>query len=322
LTFVLIYWGGLVGAVLSLISTALVHLLLSSLALRHLCRTHRLTPDYRHCLTERRTLWHFSVPAVLAGSMLAPVTWAAHAILVQQPNGYGELGLFYAASKLQVLILFVSNAVGLVTGPLLAEIHGSRDFEQFAQATNLNLKATWSLALPLGFLLIGLSPWLMALFGPAFQEARAIPSLLICVAVLNLVNDAIGQTLVSSGRMWAGVALYLAWGLALLIAARLFIPLMGALGLSLAYFIASAGHAGWALLYARLHFGRGSAAHSLGLAGLTGVMFLFALNIGGLSNGSQLSLSLLGAAVSLAWGWRLLPAEGRRQFLAVASMRG
>jgi hypothetical protein len=51
-------------------------------------------------------------------------------------------------------------------------------------------------------------------------------------------------------------------------------------------------------------------------------MFLFALNIGGLSNGSQLSLSLLGAAVSLAWGWRLLPAEGRRQFLAVAGMRG
>ncbi len=322
LTFILIYRFGMAGAVLSLVLAAFIHLLLSSWALGRACRAWGLTPDYRRCLSEQRTLWRFSLPAVLAGSMLSPVTWAAHAILVQQPGGYAELGLFYAASKLQVLIMFASNAVSLVTGPLLAEIHGSRDRERFARASNLNLKAAWSLALPGGFLLIGLSPWLMALFGPAFQEGRLIPAVLICVAVLNLVNDTVGQTLISSGRMWAGFVLYLAWGLTLLAGAWLLVPALGAAGLALAYFLAYAGHAGWALFYTRRRFGRESVAHAAGLATLTGVMFLLALNIGSLPDAMLLSLAILGAAFCVAWGWRLLPTDGRRQLLAVAGMKG
>jgi O-antigen/teichoic acid export membrane protein len=162
----------------------------------------------------------------------------------------------------------------------------------------------------------------MALFGPAFQERLFIPAVLICVAVLNLVNDSLGQVLVSSGRMWAGCALYLAWGLVLLAGAWLLVPPLGAAGLALAYFMAYASHAGWALLYTRIHFGQESVAHSLGLAGLTGFMFLFAWHIGSLPQGSLFPLSLLPAAFSLAWSWRLLPTEGRRHLLAVAGMKG
>lgn len=322
LTFMLISWGGLAGGVLSLLSSALIHLLLSAWALRQACRVWGLTPDYRRCFTEHRALWGFSLPGVLAGSVAAPVAWAAHAILVQQPDGYAELGLFYAASKLQVLILFASNALGLVTGPLLAEIHGSHDLERFTRAINLSLKAAWSLALPAGFLLIGISPWLMALFGPAFQEGRLIPAVLICVAVLNLVNETLGWTLVSSGRMWASFGLYLVWGVTMLMGAWLFVPPLGAAGLALSYFLAYASQTLWALLYSRLRFGRASIACSGGLAALTGVMFGFALQVGSLPVGSLLSLSLLGAALGLAWSWRLLPAEGRRHLLTAAGIKG
>ncbi len=322
LTLILVYFAGLNGGALSLVFAALIGVALSFPALIKEFQAFDVKADYRRCWTEYRALWRFSLPAVVAASMHSPLIWAAQTILVRQPGGYAEMGLFHAAAKLQVLIMFVSPAVYLVSGPLLAEIYGSRDRRHFARAVNVNLKATWALALPVGFLLIGASPWLLGLFGPAFREGRAISAMLIAVAVLNLANDALGQTMVSSGRMWAGCTLYLTWGLALVTAAWAFIPAMGAAGLALAYFLAYACQTFCALVYAGSRWGWESIAASPGLASLTGLMFLLSSGSGSLPEGGLLCLSVILALVCLGWCWRLIPGEGRRQLLAAAGLKG
>ena len=321
LTLIFVYAGGLAGAMLSLVFSALAGLGLAALALRRECRAAGISLDYRGSWEERRTLWDFSFPAVITGCWASLVTWAVFALLARQPGGYAQLGLFTAAAKLQALLLFVPNTVALVTGPLLAEIHGKHDPGRFARAVNLNLKATWSLALPAGFLLIGAGPWLMGIFGSAFQQERLVPALLITAAVLNLANNTLGQTLLSSGRMWAGLVIYLAWGLILLTTAWLLVPTLGAAGLAMAYFLAYGGHTFWALIYSRVHFGRASIAHSHGLAALTGILFLLALSVGRLHMISVVLLSLVGGALTLAWSWRLLAADGRRHLLSVAGIK-
>jgi O-antigen/teichoic acid export membrane protein len=322
LAVILVFCAGLSGAVLSLVFAALLGVFLSSQALIRECRAFGITTFYRRCWTEHHAFWRFSLPAVLAGSLYSPVTWAAQAILVRQPAGYSEMGLFYAASKLQVLLMFASHAVGLVTGPLLAEIYGSRDPRFFARAINVNLTASWTLALPAGFLLIGAGPWLMALFGPAFREGRLVPAILVCVAVLNLAHEALNQALVSSGRMWAGCTIHLGFALTLLTTAWILVPARGALGLALAYFLAYACQTLGALLYTGFRWGPESVAASGGLAALTGLMFLFSLIIDRFADGTLMLFSVLFAFVSLAWSWRLLPADGRRQLLALAGLGG
>jgi len=51
----------------------------------------------------------FSLPAVLTGVLVSLATWISYTLLARQPGGYAELGLFHAASKLQVVLMFIPH---------------------------------------------------------------------------------------------------------------------------------------------------------------------------------------------------------------------
>ena len=91
------YFGGLTGAVWALAINLGVNWLLNHLALRKEARRYNVPLAFRDCSRELSVLWRFSLPAVLAGSMVGPVRWACSALLVNQPDGYGEMGIFTAA---------------------------------------------------------------------------------------------------------------------------------------------------------------------------------------------------------------------------------
>jgi len=124
----------------NLIASALVGIVLSSRALSQEYAAAGLKAGLRGAWTERRILWNFSFPAVISGSMVTPITWAANAILVNQPNGYAELGLFNAANQFRMIVILIPNVLAIVTVPLLSEIYSQKDREYFARATNLNLR--------------------------------------------------------------------------------------------------------------------------------------------------------------------------------------
>jgi hypothetical protein len=45
----------------------------------------------------------------MSGATVTPKTWAANASLVNQPNGYAELGLFNTANQFRMIILYIPN---------------------------------------------------------------------------------------------------------------------------------------------------------------------------------------------------------------------
>ena len=102
LTLALISLAGLTGAMLALVAAATAGTGLSFAALRRQCRTAGIVVDVRGSLSERRTLWDFSFPALLSSIMVSPVTWAVSALLVRQPGGYAQLGLFNAADQFRL----------------------------------------------------------------------------------------------------------------------------------------------------------------------------------------------------------------------------
>jgi O-antigen/teichoic acid export membrane protein len=315
LALTMIFLWGLMGAVLSLVFTSVVGVLLSSRALAGECNAAGITVDFHRAWTERRTLWDFSLPAVMGGLMVSPVTWAANAMLVNQPNGYAELGLFNAANQFRMLIMFLPNILGMVTVPLLSEIHGQNDREFFARAVNLNLRTIWGLALPCGFLLIGLSSWLINLFGPQYQQGRPVLAIMICVAIMYLAGSTVGQALISSGRMWAGFFVNLGWALVLLPSVSLLIPRMGAKGMAISYLLAYSFLTLSVLGYTAINFGRVGVHHSPVLLILTFVISLFALGIGKLSEVSIVVLSLLFILVTTLSGWLILSRNERNKII-------
>ena len=318
LALTMIYLWGLKGAVLSLIFSSMVGVLLSSRALARECGAAGIIVDFHKAWIEHRTLWAFSLPAVISGALASLAYWVANAILVNQPNGYAELGLFNAANQFRMLIMFLPNILGMVTIPLFSEIHGHNDREFFARAVNLNLRTIWSIALPCGFLVIGLSPWLISFFGPQFQEGRAVLSLMAGVATVYLAGGTVVQAIVGSGHMWTNFFLNLAWALVLLPAAAFFIPKMGAIGLaianSLAYFFLTV----LILIYATKKFGRVGTKHSLLLLFLNALMFLLALSIGKMASILITSLSLIMAVITGILAWQTFPSKTREKFSELA----
>ena len=313
LALILIYFWGLRGAVLYLIASALVGIVLSSRALSQEYAAAGLKAGLRGAWTERRILWNFSFPAVISGSMVTPITWAANAILVNQPNGYAELGLFNAANQFRMIVILIPNVLAIVTVPLLSEIYSQKDREYFARATNLNLRTIWSFALPCGFIVIALSSWLMELFGPQFQGGRLVLSLMVCVTIMIVTDSTVGQTLISSGKMWTGFLLNLGWALILLPSAAYLVPSMGAVGLALSYFISYSFLTFGMLIYTAAKFGRQGVQYSPLLSLLTGLIFILSIATGRIPESIFISLALIFAVITGIIAWEIIDLHNKNK---------
>ena len=243
---------GVDGAVASLTVNAALGTLLCAAALRGHYRDHSMSAAYHPSLwSEWPVLWRFSLPTMLSGLMVAPVTWLANLFLVSLPGGYGELGLFNAANQWRAVVMLVPGLLASVMLPILSAAHGAGQGE-FDRAVSLNLKGTWLFCLPLTVAVMVLNRQLTALFGKAYAGSGPVMVLLMISCFFMIVNNTVGAALAGSGRMWAGFAMNCAWGVSLVAGAWLLVPRMGAFGLALAYLLAYLLHTCWQMLYLEL----------------------------------------------------------------------
>jgi O-antigen/teichoic acid export membrane protein len=241
---------GVPGAIAALTVTAGIGLILSSIALDAECRAHGIPRDLRSIAwSEWPVLWKFALPSMLSALMVAPVTWITNAILVRQPDGYGELGLFNAANQWRTLILYVPAALGPALIPILSETYGRNDHADFRQAVYLSLHVTWICALPLTILVLGWAEPLAGLFGRQFAGAGQLIPLLAVACFLNVVNSTVGTALAGSGRMWIGMSMNAGWAAVLIGATMLLVPRLGGQGLAIAYLVAYLLHTVWVMVY-------------------------------------------------------------------------
>ena len=238
-TVLLVWLAGLRGVILALIFTTLVGALFSALYLRREYQASHIRLTLRQAWRENAVLWQFSLPSFLSSLTLTATFWGTRVLLVNEPGGYVELGLFNAALQFQWMITAVNTIIAPAAIPILAEIHGQDDPERFDRVFNLNLRLNWSLSLVFGFVVLALSPWLMVIFGEKFQAAAPLLPLVICFTVLGLVNSIGGQFFYSAGLMWDGLKVTFLNCSLLLTSSYLIIPFLRAKGLALAYIFSS-----------------------------------------------------------------------------------
>jgi len=239
------------GAVLGLVAAAFAGCLFAHAALRRESIHAGICVRFDKAWRERCVLWRFSTPAFLSGAMVAPVTWICSAMLVNQPSGYAEMGLFNAANQWRAVLLFLSSIVGQVTIPLLTTLQTTGRKAQTRRLLKTAMLASAVWALPLVLVLVLLSSRIMAAYGPSFASHGSILSIVAITAGLLAVQTPVGHLLAASGQMWLGAFMNLGWAVVLLIAARFLLHQQwGARGLAAAYLIAYAAHGAWTLYYA------------------------------------------------------------------------
>jgi O-antigen/teichoic acid export membrane protein len=173
--------------------------------------------------------------------LAAPVYWLCNAMLVNQPNGYAEMGILNAVNQWFYAVLFLPSALVSNAMPILSERLAVDDRSGSRQALALSLKLTVVVVLPVVLLGCLGSRYIMGIYGSAFTGHW--PTLLVALATGGVlaIQIPIGQIVIASGQMWLLTGMQILWALILCGTTWALLP-FGALGLVSARLLAYVIH--------------------------------------------------------------------------------
>ena len=243
------WFGGLTGAVWALAINLAFNWLLNHLALRQQARRYKVPFTLKQCSREWPVLWKFSVPLFLAGAVGGPANWVCNALLVNQPDGYAEMGVFSAASQWLTLLLFIPGLLSKVVLPILSQQLGQNDARQSRKTLVLAVKVNLLVVVPVVVAASIASPYIMSLYGEEFRDGWPVLIAVVLTAGILSAQIPVAEIMTASGRMWVWFAISLGWAISYIALSVLLIH-FGALGLAAARAIAFGLQAGVMLAFA------------------------------------------------------------------------
>lgn len=198
---------------------------------------HGIMIQRKEGLKERDVLYRFALPAALSGLTAMPAIWLGNALLVQQLNGYSEMGLYTAVNNIRVIMLMLPTMLNSVGVAVLTNKFGNRDSAGYLGLYYANIKATGALALMGTLIMVMLMGVIPKWYG---IETSNSSDRLIFVMSLAIIPEVLAvslyQLIQSNGRMWTSFfVVALPRDLSMLVLARILIPKFGGVGWALAY---------------------------------------------------------------------------------------
>lgn len=193
-------------------------------------------------LKEFQVLWKFSLPAILAGVMIAPVIWLCNYLLVNQPNGYSEMASFDIANQWRNTVLFIPSALAQIALPMLASQVGNK--KEYRIILNKNIKMNLYIGISFSLIFIILSPIITLVYGKDYKDTQIPLIIMFLTTALITVNNVVGQGIASQGKMWIGFYVNLAWAIILISCTYILVQRyqFGAIGLSFSYLVSYIFH--------------------------------------------------------------------------------
>ncbi len=230
---------GVVGAIVALSAVAAVSLAVGRRALSREKAVWNTDSAAGSMRDEFPILWHYSTPAFIGGVVVGTVGWVGTALVVNQPNGYVELGVFNAANQWRIALLFIPTVVGYTALPIMASLFGAGGSRSGLRVFAASAAANEIIVLPLAAVLFVARDRVMALYGPAFVPYGAVLGVVAVTVIVVSLQLPVGQLLAASGRMWLAAATNVVWGAAFVLSSVVLVGAgLGALGLAFAYLIA------------------------------------------------------------------------------------
>ncbi len=175
--------AGLPGAIAGLVASVGLQFLGYCFCLQHVLRQSGLSIIYRGCFAEWPVLAKFSLPALLASAMAGPITWVCSAIVVNQPAGYAQMGLFNAANQWRSAILFLPLTLSAPFLPVLSSLFG-KERKQYLKVLWTGIVVNASVALLAAAGIIAFSGVILGAYGRAFTGGTSVLVLLVLSAVI------------------------------------------------------------------------------------------------------------------------------------------
>jgi O-antigen/teichoic acid export membrane protein len=235
-----ITFSGVLGGVIGLVATEAIAVLTNHVALQRLLPKGIVAQDRGAAWSELITMSRFSVLSLLGSICTISAMWFANVVLVAQPDGYASLGVFNAAERWRQLLLFLPASFSPVILTMLSNLHGTNDPNAYRRLFGLNLAISIAVvAIPsLGIALCAAPA--MGLFGAEYRDGGMTLVFLAASSVVVVLNNLLGQILVSRGRILGRFALDVLLAAVLAIASWQLIPIYRDQGMALASLLAFA----------------------------------------------------------------------------------
>lgn len=197
----------------------------------------------------------FSGLAVSASLATTLAFWYVSVLMVNEQNGYAALGVFNAADRWRQLLLFLPATFSQLVLSMLSNMHGKKEANEFRKLFRVSLWVNIGVvAIPTGLLVL-IAPQAMSMFGAEYREGANTLIILSGSTIAVVLNNILGQVLISKGAMLWRFAMDILLSCVLVLVAWLLVPIWQEQGLAFAYLIAY-GVTAIALIAPAVYFSR------------------------------------------------------------------
>ncbi len=234
LTIIGVYFFGLTGAVVAMVINSIINSILYKLSINNLVKRFMVKIDYWKSWNEKDILWKLSFPSMLSSVMVGPIMWIANIIIINNPDGFSQLGIFNAANQWKIMLAFLPTVIGGVLLPLVS----SNTNNENKNLELVNILASWVIVIGIALPLITFPEIIAIFYGQGYSSPVFLQSIsaMMLVSCILAYKEGIARKLVAKNLMWWGFLSNLVWGI-LLLASISLLQNFGALGLSLSYII-------------------------------------------------------------------------------------
>ena len=249
--------GGVLGGVVGLVLTEAIAVLANQVALRRILPATVTWRDRRAAWSELVPMCRFSGLSLLGSICTMSAMWFANLVLVAQPGGYAALGVFNAAERWRQLLLFLPASFSPVILTTLSNLHGRKDPDAYRRLFGLNLAVSVAVVVVPSIGIMLCAGPAMGLFGDEYRGGWTTLVILSASAVVVVLNNLLGQILVSRGAVMGRFLLDVLLAAVLALASWQLVPIYREQGMALGSLIAFAVTAA-TLAATTIHFIRAS----------------------------------------------------------------
>ncbi len=231
--------GGLVGVMWAAVIVAAALLVASYAVLSRAARRRQCPIVFRACWTEFRAFVDFSVPVTVAAQTYFLGDWLGNWLLVRQPGGYAQMGIYNAAARWQQAVSFIPLHVRRAVFPALTDRYAAGDRKAFAQMLRYYMLLSTGLALACAAGLSVLSKLVMAGYGEGFVQGWPVLVVVSLAMVVQPVRWALEMIYRTTRTVWYELLMNVLW-VAVMLAGMRFLPAQGAMRLALSVLLAFA----------------------------------------------------------------------------------
>lgn len=244
-----VYSAGLRGAVVGLVISMCLSFIFNHISVRSEARRAGIPIHVRSCWNEIGVIYSFSLPAALSGIMVAPANWICVAMLVNQTDGYHQMGIYNAANQWYAALIFLPNLLGQVLLPILSRGMGDKDIASAKKVLSMSVLINLIATVPALMVLSIMSTSIMALYGEDFSAGGLTLIIVLITATLTSIQNPVGQLIAASNVMWTGFIMNLGWAIVFIIMTMMMVH-WGSTGIAAARAIAYLVHSCWTFVFA------------------------------------------------------------------------